>query len=111
LARALEPQLGEFNAKKLADTAWAFARLARSNKKLFELLAKPVVHLVGKLNAQELATVVCAFTSVDQSDQKLFATVARAVERRVCDSGGRAGEQILHAHVQGMSSFEITCTC
>ena len=47
--------MGDFNAKGLANTAWAFATAGQSDALLFMMLARAVERRVSDFNVLELA--------------------------------------------------------
>ena len=78
-----EFRLVEFNAQDLANAAWAFATVKKSDEQRFTALARAAEQRVGKFNTQELANTSWASATVKQSDEKLFTALARAARRRV----------------------------
>ena len=55
LARAAELRPGDFNMQDVANAAWAFATVNRTDEKLFKAMARAAERLVSELNAQGLA--------------------------------------------------------
>ncbi len=51
MARAVEQQMCEFNPQNVANTAWAFATVDRSDEKLFTALAKATDLWISELGA------------------------------------------------------------
>ena len=75
-----------FNARGLANTAWAFATASQWDEKLFALLARAAEWQGSEFNAQGLVNTAWALAAMGQSDQKLFAALATAAEPRVSES-------------------------
>ena len=58
LARAAEQQVSAFNnEQELANTAWAFATVNRSDEKLLVAMVKAAEQRGSELNSQKLANV------------------------------------------------------
>jgi hypothetical protein len=85
LARASECRVGEFTTQELANTAWAFATVGRSDPSLFLALAKNAVKRVNTFNAQDLANTAWAFATAGLPDAPLYAALAKAVKSRAFD--------------------------
>ena len=58
LARAAGRRVSEFNAKELANMAWAPATVRRPDAKLFTALARAAERWVSEFNAHDLEGVV-----------------------------------------------------
>ena len=69
--------MNEFKPQELANAAWAFAKLGRSDQKLFAALARAAEQRLVEFNAQDLANMAWAFAKVGQLEEKLFAALAR----------------------------------
>ena len=65
MAEAVEPRVGEFNAKELANTTWAFALAGRSDAQLFAVLARAVKSWVGEFSVQDFANTAWMHHSRD----------------------------------------------
>ena len=85
LARAAERRVGDFNAQELANTAWAFAKVDRTDVVLIGILAgmanQNIGDIMGDFRAQEL-DILWALASVGQFDEQLFAALARLCSRK-----------------------------
>ena len=79
LARAAERRVSQFDAQNLANTAWAFAQVARSDAALFSALTMRTEQHTSDFNEQEIRMILWAL-SVNQSDEKLFMELARIIE-------------------------------
>lgn len=69
LARAAASCMGDFNALNLANTAWAFAKVARvdqSDAQLFMILGSVVKWRVYDFSEQNLANIAWAFATMGQ---------------------------------------------
>ena len=75
--------MGEFNARDLANTAFAFGTMVQANEDLLAALARAVARRVGEFDAQDLTNTTWAFATACQSYEKLFAALGRVAERRV----------------------------
>ena len=69
--------MGDFKAQELANTAWAFATVGKSDAQLFTALARVAERHVGDCNAQNLVNTAWAFATVGKSDAQLFTALAR----------------------------------
>ena len=71
------------NAQSLANTAWAFATVKRSDERLLTAVARAAERRVSEFNAQSLANTAWAFATLKRPDEELFMALAGAAERRV----------------------------
>ena len=63
MARAAELRLGKFNARNLANMAWAFAKTVQPDATLLAALARAAQRCVGHFTSQELANRAWAFVT------------------------------------------------
>ena len=69
--------LDEFSVQELANTAWAFAAVNRSEQSLFIALVGELERRMSELEPLGIANTAWAFVTVNQSDEKLFTALAR----------------------------------
>merc|ERR1712151_177278 len=81
LAKAAERRIGDFNARDLANTAWAFATAGFLNAELFAVLAKAAERRIWDFNAQNLAAAFWSFS------RHASLTVAWSLFEHAKDSG------------------------
>ena len=75
---AADRHVRDFIAQDLANTAWAFAKIDRSDSLIFAALAKAAEHCMDDFNSQNLANTAWACATLQQSEEKLFVGLARA---------------------------------
>ena len=68
IAKVAKQCVDKFNARELANTAWAYATVSQEDANLFTLLARTAEWRVGEFNAQDLANIAWVFAAVAQQD-------------------------------------------
>eukprot|EP00747_Dinoflagellata_sp_TGD_P085839 gnl/TRDRNA2_/TRDRNA2_163037_c1_seq2.p1 gnl/TRDRNA2_/TRDRNA2_163037_c1~~gnl/TRDRNA2_/TRDRNA2_163037_c1_seq2.p1 ORF type:complete len:111 (+),score=23.47 gnl/TRDRNA2_/TRDRNA2_163037_c1_seq2:188-520(+) len=80
--------MNEFNARTLAETAWAFASVNLAAEKCWTAMASTAERMIRDFKAQEVANTAWAVSTVtlESPDQKLFGFLINAAQRQLSKS-------------------------
>eukprot|EP00747_Dinoflagellata_sp_TGD_P108871 gnl/TRDRNA2_/TRDRNA2_170548_c2_seq5.p1 gnl/TRDRNA2_/TRDRNA2_170548_c2~~gnl/TRDRNA2_/TRDRNA2_170548_c2_seq5.p1 ORF type:complete len:226 (+),score=43.95 gnl/TRDRNA2_/TRDRNA2_170548_c2_seq5:122-799(+) len=87
MARVSEIRLSEFNAKDIANAAWAFA--AASQLDQFAELARAAERCIVDFNSEEIVNMSWAFATSNELDTELFAMLGRRAEQHMSNFGDK----------------------
>jgi len=77
--------LPEFRIQQLANTVWAFARIAVDNVPLQAAISAPSISRIDEMEAQECANIAWAFAKLNIADVPLFDALSSASIPKIAD--------------------------
>ena len=84
-------QINTFDARGLANSAWAFGKLKYSpNQKLPALIAAAAIDKMEAFSAQNLSNLLWSFVYLHYHNEQLLNAVAKQVSHFTCSQGRRA---------------------
>lgn len=98
LAALMATHINSFDARGLANSAWAFGKLKYSpNQKLPALIAAAAMDKMKAFSAQNLSNLLWSFVYLHHRNEQLLTAVAKQVSCFSCGAG--RGAQSIHAAV------------
>jgi hypothetical protein len=85
LASLMASNINTFDARGLANSAWAFGKLKYApNQKLPQLIAAAAITKVDAFSAQNMSNLLWSFVYLHHRDEALMAAVAKQVGDGCC---------------------------
>ncbi len=85
LSESIVTRIENFNAREVANTAWAFATLKVSNTKLFDALSHRAQQIITEFIPQNVSNTAWAFATLNISNTKLFDALSQRAQQIISE--------------------------